>query len=142
MPVLIVTMTYCRICNFLHFHNYKSNKSFTSTPTVDRFESKVIDNDNGNHVFQDDNCIETVSNRGDKKTVKINRKQSSQLKFNRATISKRKTFIRDHSRNIRQKRFERSKNLLILVSLTFVICWQVNNIFCILNFIHLCFFFL
>ena len=136
-------MTYCRICNFLHFHNYKSNKSFTSAPTIDRAESiVVIDNDKfttfqrneEDKDFEDDNYIETVNNRGiiksviSTKTVKIDRKQSnsnrtSQVKFNRANISKRNGFIRDHSRNLRQKRYERSKNLLILVSLTFVICW-------------------
>ncbi len=138
VPVLIVVMTYCRICNFLHFHNYKSNVSFRSTSQVNRAQSiVVIEKENFTRpqcnvkVNNDDNkSIEQTSICDHRKSVVSfanDRKQSSrrksQVKFNRKTIVKKNIYARDYSRNLRQKRYERSKNLLILVSLTFVICW-------------------
>jgi hypothetical protein len=132
-------MTYCRICNFLQFHNYKSDKSFNSTSRADNNPESIVVIDNENYNCNDkangddDHFIQTTDIREERNSVNLTKiidknkkksfKRKNQVKFNRETIVKRKFYSRNYSKNLRQKRYERSKKLLILVSLTFVICW-------------------
>ena len=123
VPVLLVTMLYCRICSFLNFNNLQQGSYMPSASSIyapeRNFSITALDVEE--QIVVNKQMIDKRKKTKTSKAVMVNNfdiqsTYSSEIKdSNVANMNMR--------RNKRIKRFERSKNLLILVSLTFVVCW-------------------